>query len=226
MLERLGQELLVVRELTVDPARRQPNVASAEHDVVLLDADLQLAGVLRDPRELRERARGHDRLELRGGLSRELRFLHGHPVRVRGGHDQLPALEADENTGQHGTRLVPRGGARNTRHRLEERGAVDGECLRALDFGQLGKVLGAVGVQLVARRPASDLQHPVLRLVLEDDLALRQQPRQVDEQASRSNDGSVTLDLRLDGEPQRQFHVGCRQVQLPSPARNSTPPST
>ena len=42
VLERLGQQLLVVRELAVDPARRQPDVAGAEDDVVLLHAELEL----------------------------------------------------------------------------------------------------------------------------------------------------------------------------------------
>ena len=39
VLEGLGDQLLVVRELPVDPPRRQPDVAGAEDDVVLLDAD-------------------------------------------------------------------------------------------------------------------------------------------------------------------------------------------
>ena len=36
VLELLGQELAVVRELPVDPARRQPGAVGAEDDVVLL----------------------------------------------------------------------------------------------------------------------------------------------------------------------------------------------
>ena len=52
MLERLGQELPVVRELAVDPPRGQPDASHGEENLVLLDADRDLVSVTGDTREL------------------------------------------------------------------------------------------------------------------------------------------------------------------------------
>ena len=41
-LEGLGQKLLVVRELPVDPSAREPDVAGREDDVVLVHAELDV----------------------------------------------------------------------------------------------------------------------------------------------------------------------------------------
>ena len=46
-LERLGQQLPVVRELAVDAARRQPGVAGPEDDVVLVHAELDRVAAAR-----------------------------------------------------------------------------------------------------------------------------------------------------------------------------------
>ena len=50
MLELLGQELAVVRKLTVDPARRQPGPVAAEDDVVVEHAELELRRTSAEPR--------------------------------------------------------------------------------------------------------------------------------------------------------------------------------
>ena len=227
VLEGLGNQLLVVRELPVDPPRRQPDVSGAEHDVVLLDADPELGGVLRDPRELGQRAGRDDRLELGACGLLELRRLDRHPVRVGRSHDEVRALEVDEHSGQHGARLVTRRCAGDLRDGVEEGGAVDGEGLRSLDFGQLREVLGAVRVQLVRGRPAGDLEHTLLRAMLEHHFAVRQQPREVDQQPPGRDDRALALDLRLDREAQRELHVGGGQLAAdPSPPRRRTPPST
>ena len=63
VLELLGQELAIVRELPVDPARGQPDVAGAEDDVVLLQCELDLVGRAGDPLQLLERSSRDDRLE-------------------------------------------------------------------------------------------------------------------------------------------------------------------
>jgi hypothetical protein len=65
VLEALRDQLPVVRELPVDPPRRQPDPVDAEHDLVLLDTELDLLRPLADARQLRERARRHDRFQLR-----------------------------------------------------------------------------------------------------------------------------------------------------------------
>ena len=76
MLERLRQQLLVVRELPVDAACRQPDVVRGEHDLVLVHAELDRVAGLRDARKLRKRARRDDRFQL-GDIARELGLLDG-----------------------------------------------------------------------------------------------------------------------------------------------------
>ena len=79
MLERLREQLLVVRELTVDAPRRQPDVGGCEHDLVVVHAELDRVSALRDARQLGEGAGRNDRLQI-GNLSGELRLLHREPV--------------------------------------------------------------------------------------------------------------------------------------------------
>ena len=65
MLDRLRQQLAVVRELAVDQPRGQHDVAELEHDLILRDADRQrlAVGLLGDARELLQRTGGDVRLE-------------------------------------------------------------------------------------------------------------------------------------------------------------------
>ncbi len=65
VLDRLRQQLAVVGELAVDQARGEHDLAELEDDLVLTDADRErlALGLLRDPRELLQRARRHVRLE-------------------------------------------------------------------------------------------------------------------------------------------------------------------
>ena len=144
-LEGLREKLLVVRELAVDPAAREPDVAGVEDDVVLVDAELNLAGAACQARELLQRSGGNDRVELRSCLL-ELRLLHREAVGVRRRHDQLVAFEADEDPGQHRPRLVAGSRARDFLDGREKRRRGDRV---ELDVGrrQPRKVLGAVDVQ-------------------------------------------------------------------------------
>ena len=169
-LERLGQQLPVVRELAVDPARRQPGVAGAEHDVVLVHAELDRVAA-GEPRELVS-ARAGMIASSSGAASPSSRLLHGEPVRVGRGHHELAGLEADEDAGQHRARLVARGRARDPVDRLEQRLAVDLVQLR-VDGRQPREVLGGVDVQPRAVRAGDDLTG-LLGPVLDRDLALGQ----------------------------------------------------
>src|SRR4029077_14982694 len=65
VFEALRDQLLVVRKLPVDPARGEPDAVDAEHDLVLVYAELDLFCALPDTRQFRERPRRDDRLELR-----------------------------------------------------------------------------------------------------------------------------------------------------------------
>src|SRR5918996_120774 len=84
-LELLRQELPVVGELAVDPAGRQPDAVRAEHDLVLLDADVDRLCVrgAGDARELLERTGRHDRLELAARTLRQVGLLDAQAVGVR-----------------------------------------------------------------------------------------------------------------------------------------------
>ncbi len=119
VLELLGEELLVVRELAVDPPARQPHAAGPEHDVVLLHGELHRLGAATDPRELLERSRRDDRLEL-GQRAGKRGLLDGQPVGVRRGHDELARLEAHEDARENRAALVARRRATDPRDGLEE----------------------------------------------------------------------------------------------------------
>src|SRR5581483_188879 len=108
VLELIGQELAIVRELAVDPACREPGLAVAEDDVVLVEAELQLTRV--DPSELLQRSSGDDRLELRHHALRAC-LLDREAIRVRGRHHDLARLEPDKDPRQYRTALVARCGA-------------------------------------------------------------------------------------------------------------------
>src|SRR5579884_2408626 len=128
VLELLGKQLAVVRELPVDAARRQPDTIGGEDDLVLVHADLDAVAGRGYPRELLKRARRHDRLELGSG-TRELGLLDGEPVRIGRRHDELAAAERDEDAGENGPGFVARSGARDTLDRLEQGLPVDAERL-------------------------------------------------------------------------------------------------
>ena len=170
-----------------------------------MDAELDgIAG--REPRQLRERARRDDRLELGSGLA-ELGLLDREPVRVGRDHDELAGLEANEDPRQHRARLVTRGGARDTVDGLEQRLAVDRVQLR-VDGRQAREVLGVEDVQARVVGAGDDLHRPLLGPVLDRDVALGEQARELDERLAGDDDGAVSLDLRVERRPQRQLHVG------------------
>ena len=159
-----------------------------------------------EARQLGQRARRDDGLELRRGRV-ELGLLDREPVRVGGDHDELPRLEADEDPGQHRPRLVAGGGARDTVDGLEQRLAVDRVQL-GVDGRQPWEVLGVEDVQARAVRAGDDLHRALLGPVLDRDVALGEQARELDERLARDDDGAVAFDLGVERRPQRQLHVG------------------
>src|SRR5439155_17238043 len=87
VLEALREELLVVRELAVDAARREPDAVRAEEHLVLLNPELDLTLAGGDPRQLSECAGRDDRLELRQ-VTADRRLADRQAVRVgRSGND-------------------------------------------------------------------------------------------------------------------------------------------
>src|SRR5205823_2489868 len=103
----------------VDSAGRQPDAVDPKHDLVVLDAELDLLGPARNSPELLEGTRRDDRLEI-GDLAFEWRLLHRQAVGVGRGHDQLAGLEASEDAGQHGPGLVARRSPTDPRDRFEQ----------------------------------------------------------------------------------------------------------
>ena len=93
VLERLGQQLAVVRELAVDQARGEHHAADLEDDLVLADADGErlAARLLGDPRELLQRARRHVGLERSLQRRLERGLLDAQAVGVGRDHPQLAA---------------------------------------------------------------------------------------------------------------------------------------
>ena len=171
VVELLGQELAVVRELAVDATRREPRSVGAEDHVVLLQAELQIVGAGRDAGELLEGARRDDRLEIREcPLDRGL--LHGEPVRVGRRHDDLARLEPHEDPGEHRPAFVTRRASADARDRVDQRVAIDRVQRRELDIRQTREVLARIGVQAVVGRPRCDHDNGFFRLVLDRDVAV------------------------------------------------------
>ena len=57
------------------------------------------------------------------------------------------------------------------------------------------------------------MRDAVLGSVLDRDLRGREKAREVDEELSRHDDGAVALDLGRERRPQRELHVGGRDLQ-------------
>ena len=121
VLERVGQQLVVVRELTIDQARAQDIAPDLEHDLVLAHRNRDLVRVAGEPLELLQRARRDVGLEagVDGGFQR--RDLHRQPIGVGGHHAQLGPAHGDQDAGEDRACLVTRGRALDARDRLDER---------------------------------------------------------------------------------------------------------
>jgi hypothetical protein len=88
----LGQQLAVVRELTVDQARGQRQPVDLEHDLVGAHADADVLDVLADEApELLQRPRGNVGLEALRQRVLKARLLDAQPVGVGRDHPQLLA---------------------------------------------------------------------------------------------------------------------------------------
>ena len=193
----LRDDLLVVRELAVDEPADEVDALEVEQDLVAAAGEDDLDGVARvgqDPRQLVEGAgRDHDArlrdgIEDRDGLDRD-------PVVVGGGEGQEIALEAGEDAGQDGPRLVAGGRER----RLVERLAQDvlGDARRrplpgGLDRRELVRV-DALDVRLEAS--AAEMERLAGRELEVDLVAGRQRVDQVGQQLGRDGRRAVRLDL-------------------------------
>ena len=216
-----GKQLLVVRELPVDPPARQPHVSGAEDHVVLVQPELYLVTPGGKAAELLEGARGDDRVE-RDAACFERRLLHGEPVRVRRSHDELVAGQADENPCEHGSRLVARRSARHLVDRRQELRRSDRVEL-AVDRRQAREVLRAVYVEprrVAARGHGEDA---VALLVHERHVLVRQQSREVREELPGNDDGAVSCHLAGDRRPERDLHVRRGEQQAPFFATDEDP---
>ncbi len=113
-------------------------------DLVLADGDLDGLGGRggRDPRELGERARRHDRLRVPARPGQR-RLLDRQPVGVGRGHRHRAVAELDQDAGQHRPRLVLGRGPGDVVDRRDERRAVDRER-RPGRLGEVREVLGAL----------------------------------------------------------------------------------
>jgi len=79
--------------------------------------------------------------------------------------------------------------------------------LRRLDLRQPGEVLGRERVQAEAGGTGDDLDDALLGQVLDRHLLGRQRADDVEQLATRDDDGAVSLDLRLERATQRELHV-------------------
>ena len=192
VLEALGQQLLVVRELSVDPPRREPDVVRGEDDLVVLDADLESSPPARSVRARPARARGRspraraaspDRVSLTDSRYESVAAMTSLPPSKR---TRMPV-----STGRDSSRDA----ARRRAQRSRERGAVELKVCARLGVGQPREVLGAVRVQPVVRRPGRDLEHALLRPVL-DATSLRGAVARCRQQPAGNDDRALALDLR------------------------------
>ena len=143
VLERVREQLAVVRELPVDQPRGQDHPADLEDDLVRPHRDAQRLrlGLADDPAELLQRPRRHVRLERAGERLLELRLLDGQPVGVGRDHPQLGAVRRDQDPGQHRAGLVAGGRARHLVDGGDERRTGDLHALVAVGLRERREVL-------------------------------------------------------------------------------------
>ena len=210
VLEGVGEQLAVVRELPVDASRRQRRAAAAEQHLVRVDrhVDGVVAGVARDPRELGERPRRHDRLDLLRRAAGKRGVLHRHAVGVGRRHREAARGELELDARQHGARLVPGRRALHCLERTQEALALDPERALLVELGQARKVLHRVGAERRLCVSGLDLHLRVAVALLDRDLVVRRLADQVGHQAARQHDLARRTHLRVERGSHRELHVG------------------
>ena len=160
VLDRLGQQLAVVGELTVDQARGEHGVAELEDDLVLRrrsTASASASRLLGDPHELLQRARRHVRLEAAAAAALERGLLDAQAVGVGRDHPQLLLGGRHQDAGQHRPRLVARGRARDARDGLDEGLGRERQRASPARAREVREVLGAQRAQVERRRAGDQL---------------------------------------------------------------------
>ena len=228
MLERLGQQLLVVRELPVDAARRQPDAVDPEDDLVLVDAELELVAGLRDARRARP-ARVAGMIASSSGVrSSSVGLLDRRAGRSR----SRPSRACPARSGR-GCRSAP-AATRRARRRADTRATVSssasrstGERCTLLDVGQPREVLDGCTCAAGTRGAALDADRPLRRPVLERDVRRRAAGARC-RRAGRPghDDRAFVSDLRLERRAQRELHVGRGELEPPASAREQDAEST
>ena len=210
----LGQQLLVVRELAVDAACREPHARGRE------DAP---GSRERRPRPRRRRSRC-GRAPAAHGRARSPRAPGTVPSSVVSltarRYESVAAMTSvppvnwtrmPVSTGRDSSRDA----ARATRPIVSSSGSRStANVVDRVELRQAREVLGVVRVQRVARRSRRHMNDRFGGLVLDRDLVCRQETCDVGERLARQHDRSVTLDLRGERGAQRKLHVGRRETQL------------
>ena len=153
MLERLGEQLLVVREAALNEPRRQRDVPEPEYHLVLErgDLDVSCCAPSSDATELLERAGRNVRLQRAVERLFQRCLLDAQAIGVGRDHAKLAVSGRDEDAGEVWTRLVPRGGACHAVDRLHERRRRELHHGRLADLGQPGELLGGECAEMETR---------------------------------------------------------------------------
>jgi hypothetical protein len=105
---RRGQQVAVVRVLTLDQPGREPGLARLEHRLAGAETHGELGVARQDPLELGERTSRHEHLLARCQHRRLRQIAHREPVRVGGDHLEAVVLGGHQHTGEHGPGVVGR----------------------------------------------------------------------------------------------------------------------
>ena len=150
-----------------------------------------------------------------GTVALERGLLHREPVRVGRGHHELAGLEAHEDPGQHRARLVARRGAADPRDR--RRAASRGRPRAA----RPPRPRAAAGSPRRCRCAAgsspsreSNLDRRLLgRCSIATSASGSSRTRSTSSRPGH-DDRALVLDLRVERRPQRELHVGRRELEL------------
>ena len=221
-VELLRPQLVELRELPLDAARRQPRAVDPEQHLVL--AGRRARSCRRRPRGdvTSSSARAGTIASSLGHRAVDRRLLVREPVRVGRGHDQLAVAEADEDA--RSARAAPRRAttARPTRREASSSSAsaLDRATSAQRRLGQPREVLGAVACS------AGTPHGPQLTRERSPRRGTRSSPRcraagatRSTQQPARHDHRAVAVDLGLERRPQRELHVRRRELELAAGSR-------